>query len=246
MNGQFIGERLVRIESSDNVDGIDRVPDEPEKNLDPLGDDVSADATLLNQTPMGGTVASVRPVGEPPLDEIPVPPGTLVEIPMGGTVASASPMDVPGTGEFPLDEMIIHDEVTSEPEPDNPQVKQTQDNQSMFNRAVPYGTTKDETISTDLPIAANTIPQESLLTREESEHFRSRWNEIQVKFVDEPRTAVQQADELVSEVTGKITSIFTSEHGMLEGQWKQGNEVSTEELRKALQRYRSFFNRIVT
>ena len=53
---------------------------------------------------------------------------------MGGTVASASPMDVSSTGEFPLDEMIIHDEVTSEPEPDNPQGKQTQDNQSMFNK----------------------------------------------------------------------------------------------------------------
>ena len=74
MNEQFIGERLVRIESSDNVDGIDRVPDEPEKNLDPLGDDVSQDATLLDQTPMGGTVASVRPVDEFPLDEVRVPP----------------------------------------------------------------------------------------------------------------------------------------------------------------------------
>lgn len=85
----------------------------------------------------------------------------------------------------------------------------------------------------------------ALLNREESEHFRTRWNEIQGKFVDEPRDAVQQADVLVSEVIGKITEMFTSEHGALESEWKQGNDVSTEDLRKALQRYRSFFNRLV-
>ncbi len=84
-----------------------------------------------------------------------------------------------------------------------------------------------------------------LLTREESEHFRARWNEIQGKFVDEPRSAVQQADALVSEVTEKITRMFTSEHRLLEGQWHQGKDVSTEDLRKTLQHYRSFFNRLV-
>jgi hypothetical protein len=85
----------------------------------------------------------------------------------------------------------------------------------------------------------------ALLNREESEHFRTRWNEIQGKFVDEPRTAVQQADALVSEVSAQITQMFASEHTALEAQWNQGNDVSTEDLRKALQRYRSFFNRLV-
>jgi hypothetical protein len=56
---------------------------------------------------------------------------------------------------------------------------------------------------------------------------------------------MNQADELVSEVIEKITQMFTNEHSSLEGQWKQGNDVSTEDLRKALQRYRSFFNRLV-
>jgi hypothetical protein len=84
-----------------------------------------------------------------------------------------------------------------------------------------------------------------LLLREDSEHFRTRWNEIQQKFVDEPRDAVQQADALVSEVVDQITRMFATEHGTLEGQWKQGNDVSTEDLRKALQHYRSFFNRLV-
>jgi hypothetical protein len=85
----------------------------------------------------------------------------------------------------------------------------------------------------------------TLLDHDESEHLRTRWNEIQGKFVDEPRSAVQQADTLVSEVVEKITQMFTDEHSALESQWKQGNDVSTEDLRKALQHYRSFFNRLV-
>jgi Na+/phosphate symporter len=85
----------------------------------------------------------------------------------------------------------------------------------------------------------------ALFTRGESEHFRTRWNEIQGQFVDEPRTAVQQADALVSEVVEKITQMFANEHRSLESQWNQGNDVSTENLRKALQHYRSFFNRLV-
>lgn len=85
----------------------------------------------------------------------------------------------------------------------------------------------------------------ALLDLEVSEHLRTRWNEIQGKFVDEPRSAVQQADALVSEVVEKITQMFADEHGSLESQWKEGNDVSTEDLRKALQHYRSFFNRLV-
>ena len=84
-----------------------------------------------------------------------------------------------------------------------------------------------------------------LLADQESEHFRTRWNEVQGEFVDDPRAAVQKADALVSEVVGQITRMFTDERSTLEGQWKQGSDVSTEDLRKALQHYRSFFNRLV-
>jgi hypothetical protein len=95
------------------------------------------------------------------------------------------------------------------------------------------------------PINLNDGSLMALLEREESEHFRTRWNEIQGKFVDEPRSAVQQADGLVTEVIEKITQMFVNEHGSLESQWNQGNDVTTEDLRQALQHYRSFFNRLV-
>jgi len=85
----------------------------------------------------------------------------------------------------------------------------------------------------------------ALLNQEESEHLRTLWNEIQGKFVDEPRSAVQQADALVADVINKITGMFANEHSSLEAQWKEGKDVSTEDLRKALQHYRSFFNRLV-
>jgi len=108
-----------------------------------------------------------------------------------------------------------------------------------------YDVPKAEATTHITPISTNAEGVAPLLNHEESEHFRTLWNEIQGKFVDEPRSAVQQADALVSEVIEKITKMFTSERSSLEGQWKEGNDVSTEDLRQALQHYRSFFNRLV-
>jgi GH25 family lysozyme M1 (1,4-beta-N-acetylmuramidase) len=117
--------------------------------------------------------------------------------------------------------------------------------ESEVSKPIPYTAPMGETITHEAPIGTNAGSSAALLNREESEHFRTRWNEIQSKFVDEPRSAVQQADALVSEVVEQITQMFANEHSSLEGQWNQGNDVSTEDLRKALQRYRSFFNRLV-
>ena len=120
------------------------------------------------------------------------------------------------------------------------------------DEAIAHETSMGETASHEGPVSERAAPPASLpaspaslLSREESEQLRARWIEIQGKFVDEPRAAVQQADELVSEVVQKIIRIFASEHSSLESQWNQGIDVSTEDLRKALQHYRSFFNRLV-
>lgn len=100
-------------------------------------------------------------------------------------------------------------------------------------------------VTNDALINKSFESSEALFNHAESEQFRASWNTIQGKFVDEPSSAVQQADTLVSEVIAKITEMFASEHSSLEGQWNQGSEVSTEELRQALKHYRSFFNRLV-
>lgn len=105
------------------------------------------------------------------------------------------------------------------------------------------GQLAQETSASAAPVTS--VPKASLLGEVESESLRVRWSEIQGKFVDEPRTAVQQADSLVSDVVEQITKMFADERSVLEGQWKQGSDVSTEDLRQALQRYRTFFNRLV-
>ena len=85
-----------------------------------------------------------------------------------------------------------------------------------------------------------------LFPQNESEDFRSRWHDIQSRFVDEPRHAVEEADQLVAAVTSRIAEVFANERGTLEGEWSKGQDVSTEDLRQALRRYRSFFDRLLS
>ncbi len=85
-----------------------------------------------------------------------------------------------------------------------------------------------------------------LFPENESANFRNRWTEIQGAFVDEPRRAVEQADGLVAEVIKRLASSFADERSKLEGQWGRGDNVSTEDLRVALQRYRAFFDRLLS
>lgn len=75
--------------------------------------------------------------------------------------------------------------------------------------------------------------------------FRSRWQNIQTGFVDEPRHAVEQADELVAELMQQLAKSFSDQRSGLEKQWEQTDKVSTEDLRLALRRYRSFFERLL-
>ena len=85
-----------------------------------------------------------------------------------------------------------------------------------------------------------------LLVSDETHTFRSRWDSIQTGFVDEPRHSVEQADGLVAEVMKRLAETFAEERSKLEGQWSRGDNVSTEDLRLALQRYRSFFDRLLS
>jgi hypothetical protein len=85
-----------------------------------------------------------------------------------------------------------------------------------------------------------------LLDRPETESFTTRWREIQVDFVDRPRESVEQADALVAELMQRLAASFADERGRLEQQWDGGDDVSTEDLRVALTRYRSFFDRLLS
>ena len=85
-----------------------------------------------------------------------------------------------------------------------------------------------------------------LLASGDAEGFRAQWLEIQAAFVDEPRRAVHEADELVAELMQRLARTFADERTTLESQWDRDEDVSTEDLRVALQRYRSFFDRLLS
>ncbi|MFI1769941.1 hypothetical protein ACH41H_49420 [Streptomyces sp. NPDC020800] len=92
--------------------------------------------------------------------------------------------------------------------------------------------------------SADEAPQ--LLTEDADQGFRDRWEQTQNKFVDDPREAVHDADTLVADVMQTLATTFAQHKKDLEDQWGQGEQVDTEELRRALRRYRSFFNRLLT
>jgi hypothetical protein len=85
-----------------------------------------------------------------------------------------------------------------------------------------------------------------LFSPHEAQEFRVRWDTIQGTFVDEPRHAVEQADSLVTGAMKRLAEIFAEERAKLEGQWDRKESVSTEDLRLALRRYRSFFGRLLS
>jgi hypothetical protein len=92
-------------------------------------------------------------------------------------------------------------------------------------------------------------PEESiepLFNENESETFQSRWYGIQSEFVDQPRRSVEQADELVASVIKRLAEVFATERENLEKQFTDNDDVSTEDLRLALRRYRSFFQRLLS
>jgi len=84
-----------------------------------------------------------------------------------------------------------------------------------------------------------------LFSESELGEFRSRWSHVQTGFVDEPRRTVEDADKLVASVMQRLAEGFANERSGLEKQWDQGDHASTEDLRVALQRYRSFFDRLL-
>jgi hypothetical protein len=88
-------------------------------------------------------------------------------------------------------------------------------------------------------------PHVSLLEEHELQRILARWKDIQAEFVDEPRQAVQDADALVAELMQRLAQMFTNEREQLESRWAGGGDVSTEDLRHGLRRYRSFFERLL-
>ena len=125
------------------------------------------------------------------------------------------------------------------------------DDQLVARTAGPSSAEPRSDITAGRPGAGTAVaraPEEertALFITHESKELRSRWDSIQVGFVDEPRKAVQEADALVSATMKRLAEIFAAERQKLEQQWDRSEDISTEDLRVALRRYRSFFSRLL-
>jgi hypothetical protein len=108
--------------------------------------------------------------------------------------------------------------------------------QHLTTAALTRGSEPERTQNSRTPLFPNT----------ETDNLRGRWQEIQGSFVDEPRQSVERADELVATVISRLAQSFADERARLEGDWSKGRDVSTEDLRQVLQRYRSFFDRLLS
>jgi hypothetical protein len=104
------------------------------------------------------------------------------------------------------------------------------------------------TMTREPQAAAQARPPEAasgLINDQKLDGFAGRWDAVQAGFVDDPRRAVEQADQLVAEVIDHLSRLFTQERARLESHWSKGGQVETEDLRIAIQRYREFFRTLI-
>jgi hypothetical protein len=85
----------------------------------------------------------------------------------------------------------------------------------------------------------------ALVSADRAESYGSRWNSVKGEFVDEPRRAVADADALVGELLDELQELFKAQRSDIE-RGLDADETSTEDLRLALRRYRSFFDRLLS
>jgi hypothetical protein len=122
----------------------------------------------------------------------------------------------------------------------------TSDIAAAADRPEAERTEREQRARQDAPQAAAEDLRAPLFPEEELNGYRARWSGIQTGFVDEPRKAVEEADSLVAELMKRLAEVFAEERGQLEAHWEKSDRLSTEDLRLAMRRYRSFFERLLS
>jgi hypothetical protein len=151
------------------------------------------------------------------------------------------------------DRTLDNDDVESDPDlggnraRDNDRSMDAVDTAETTDRADTAGTasTADTGDTARQAGTDGTATDEPLVSADSAVDYRARWEVVQQGFVDDPRKAVSDADKLVDDVLKELADGFNRQHQTLEQQWSDG-EPSTEDLRSALQRYRAFFQRLLT
>ena len=94
-----------------------------------------------------------------------------------------------------------------------------------------------------LPGEMGAAPVGDLWAADSADDLHSRWQELQLRFVDDPRGVVIEARSLVAEAVQSLTAALSDRQRDLDGLASSNGD--TEQLRTALQRYRDFFDRVV-
>jgi hypothetical protein len=104
---------------------------------------------------------------------------------------------------------------------------------------------EDATLTRDTATTGRPDELAPLFDSDRAQDYRSRWESLQARFVDDPRSTVEEADGLVTDLLDDLSSSFSDARSSLEQRWNEGEDASTEDLRQALRQYRSFFERLL-
>jgi hypothetical protein len=198
----------------------------------------TADLARTQSTDAGTTER--RPLLEP--DDVEAPARNIRKIPIR---VDGDPDNVPQTVGYAQDAQEVFSARDKTGRSERGEEKREIGNFASTSRpeeALPHNLVPDDAVTVNAA-AENAVP---LFPTADIEDLRSRWKEVQTAFVDEPRSAVEQGDGLVASAMKRLAEVFADERSKLEQQWDQGDNVSTEELRVALQRYRTFFHRLLS
>jgi hypothetical protein len=149
-----------------------------------------------------------------------------------------------------IDERLTTADIANSPRPTN--IANATDASAPANRDPEFPDLRNETAverseTATLNTADNDVDGHAAIFPEnEVRDLRGRWDHAQGLFVDEPRKAVEEADSLVATTVKRVAELFADERAKMEKQWDRGGDVSTEDLRQALRRYRSFFDRLLS
>lgn len=129
---------------------------------------------------------------------------------------------------------------------DTPSVKAAASSDDVASKRGDMDSTRTDAASVSERPSSDKPSAQALVEPDRARDYRERWTSIQAVFVDQPKDAVEKADDLVEEVVRELTDAFGRERSDLEKQWSSGERVSTEQLRVALQRYRTFFEQLLS
>ena len=148
--------------------------------------------------------------------------------------------------ETAIDERLTTADIANSPRPTN--IANAANAADAENRDPNFPDLRKEDAALTTGTAADTDANAhaAIFPENEVRDLRGRWDHAQGMFVDEPRKAVEEADSLVAATVKRVAELFADERAKMEKQWDRGDNVSTEDLRQALQRYRSFFDRLLT